>query len=269
MNALAMERMGAIHETVVMDHAETFQYSQEMPVGIATVVGKESLFTYCLDPTPHRLGGTMTPGRAKRLKKLEKRWGKLPIESYRRSTERILGLLIPKVRAGEQLHLITDGKPDYRVAAGRYVASGILRMEVHLNPPRRPKHEPRGQQATLRDRAMYPVDLLHKLIRHSSANHKRETIAHGRRINAIMLRLYGFTVWRNFIKDKSERCPQHKTPAMELGLTDRLLNWREVLGRRLFPWRAKLSVMEKQLYSMAMETAPVGHNRHHRAVNCF
>jgi len=269
LNALAMEQMGTIRESVVFDHAETFQYSQEMPVGIGTVVGKASLFTYSLDPTPHRLGGAMTPGRAKRLKALEKRCGKLPTGSYRRSTERILEQLIPKVRPGEQLHLITDGKPDYQAAARRHIASGILRMEAFPNPPRRPKHEPSGKQALVRNRAMYPVDLLHKLIRHSSANHKRETIAHGRRINAIMLRLYGFTAWRNFIKDKSERCPQRKTPAMEVGLMDRFLDWRQVLSRRLFPWRASLSEMERQLYSKVLETPAIGHNRHHELANAF
>jgi hypothetical protein len=116
---------------------------------------------------------------------------------------------------------------------------------------------------------MFPVDLLHKLIRHSSANHKRETIAHGRRGNAIMLRLYGFTTWRNYIKDKSERRPQRRTPAMELGLVDRFLDWKQVLSRRLFPWRLKLSDMELRLYAMAMETKAVGNNRHHQLTNAF
>ena len=201
LQALAMESLGAFREAMVFDHAETFQYSQEMAVGVGTAVGKQSLFTYCLDPVPHRLGGAMTPGRAKRLQALEKRAGELPTGSYRRSTERTLAKLLVKIKRGELLQLITDGKPDYHAAAKRHVVSGILHMEAYPNPPRRPKHERGGKQAAVRDRAMFAVDLLHKLIRHSSANHKRETIAHGRRVNAIMLRLYGFTVWRNFIRD--------------------------------------------------------------------
>lgn len=269
LNALALEELGNIREAIVFDHAESFQYCQEMAVGIGTAVGGKSLYTYALDPMSHRLGGVMTPGRAKRLKALEKRFGELPSDSYPKSTARILDMLIPKVRPGERLILITDGKPDYRAAARRHIASGKIHMEAFPNPPRRPKHEPRSKRATVRDRAMYPVDLLHKLIRHSSANHKRETIAHGRRINAIMLRLYGFTVWRNFIKDQSERRPRHKTPAMEVGLADRFLDWRQVLGRRLFPWRRKLSEIEQQLYAMMLETPAVGHNRHHEAVNAF
>ena len=268
-DSLAMEQLGQLRESVVFDHAEIFQYCQEMPVGVGTAVGKDSLFIYGLDPAPHRLGGVMTPARAKRLKRLEKKLGKVPSGSYRNSTQRILDQLIPKILEGEHLHLITDGKPDYRTAAREYIASGKIHMEAFPNPPRRPKHERREKRALARDRAMFPVDLLHKLIRHSSANHKRETIAHGRRVNSIMLRLHGFTTWRNFIKDKSERSPQHKTPAMEVGLIDRFLDWRQVLSRRLFPWRLNLSEMDRKLYTMTMETPAVGNNRHHELVNAF
>ena len=269
LHALALERIKHLRESLALDHAETFQYCQEMPLGIGTAVGKESLFTYGLDPVPHRAGGEMTPGRARRLKTLEKRVGPLPTGSYCKSTERILDQLIPKMPSGEQLHLITDGKPDYRAAARLHIESGKLRMDIYPNPPRRLKHVPRGKQAAVRDRAMYPVDLLHKLIRHSSANHKRETLAHGRRANSIILRLYGFTTWRNFAKDKSERCPQHKTPAMEIGLTDRLWDWKQALSRRLFPWRQTLSEMEQRLYAMKMDTPAVGKNRRHDLVNAY
>lgn len=116
---------------------------------------------------------------------------------------------------------------------------------------------------------MYPVDLLHKLMRHSNANHKRETLAFGRRANAIMLRDYGFTVWRNFGKDVSERCPQGRSPAMKVGLTGRIWNWKEILGRRLFPQQARLSAMDRKIYSMGLITPAVGRNRRHNLINAF
>jgi hypothetical protein len=269
LHSLAMDQMEFLEEAVVFDHVETFQYCQEMQLGVGTAVGSRSWFTYSMDPVPHRLGGEMKPARAKRLKSLIKRKGKLPIESYRRSTERVLDQLIPKVRSEKQLHLITDGKPDYRAGAQPHIESGKLRMDSYPNPPRRPKHEPRSKYAARRDRAMFPVDLLHKLIRHSNANHKRETIAHGRRVNSIMLRLYVFAAWRNFVKDKSERCPQGRTPAMEAGLAERFLDWKQVLSRRLFPWRRNLSAMDLELYAMMMETPAVGNNRRHDPVNSF
>ena len=240
-----------------------------MPLGIGTAVGNESLYTYGLDPTLHRLGGEMSPGRVKRLKSLEKRYGPIPNGSYRESLSRILERLLPRVRKEEQLHIIVDGKPDYRTAAQRHLESGRLRMEVYPNPPRRRKRESRSRQAAVRDRVMFPVDLLHKLMRHSNANHKRETLAFGRRANSIMLREHGFTVWRNFGKDVSERRPQRQSPAMKIGLTDRIWGWKEVLCRRLFPWRINLSAMDRKLYSMGLETPAVGKNRRHELKNAF
>ena len=269
LHTLSMEQLARLGESLVLDHAEFFQYCPEMQVGVATAVGSESWFMYGIDPVPHMLGGEMRPARAKRLKSLIRRHGPLPSGSYHKSTERVLRQLLQKVPPEEQLHLITDGKPDYRTAAQPYIDSGRIRMDAYLNPPRRKKHEPKDKAAAVRDRAMFPVDLLHKLIRHSNANHKRETIAHGRRVNAIMLRLYVFIAWRNFGKDKSERCPRGRSPGMEVGLVDRFLDWKQILSRRLFPWRRKLSAMDRKLYSMGMLTPAVGNNRRHNLVNAF
>jgi len=269
LHSVAAERSGPMGEAVVFDHAESFQFCQEMPLGIGTVVGRDSLYTYGLDPVPHRLGGERSPGRVKRLKALQKRYGRFPKGSYRQSTSRILDRLLSRVAEGERLHLITDGKPEYQSAAASHIDAGRLVHEVHPNPPRRRKHEPRGRHAVARDRAMYPVDLLHKLMRHSNANHKRETLAFGRRANAILLRDYAFTAWRNFGKDVSERCPQGRSPGMKIGLTDRIWSWREILGRRLFPWRVRLSTMDRNLYSMGLITPAVGRNRRHDLLNAF
>jgi transposase-like protein len=269
LNALSLEHLDALREPVVLDHFETFQYCQEMAVGIATLAGARSRFLFAIDPALHRLGGEMRPARAKRLKSLIRRHGALPAGSYRRSTERVLEKLLPKVRSGEPLRLIADAKPDYRAAAATYIASGRLKLDSYPNPPRRLKHEPKSEQAVLRDRAMFPVDVTHKMIRHSSANHKRETIAHGRRVNSIMLRLYVFVIWVNFVKDLSERRPMGRSPGMDIGLVGGILDWKQVLGRRLFPWRQKLSGMDRKLYSMVMETPAVGNNRHHELINAY
>ena len=51
---------------------------------------------------------------------------------------------------------------------------------------------------------MFPVDQLHQLLRHSCADHKRETIAFGRRLESIgWVALNLLAVWKNFIKARS------------------------------------------------------------------
>ena len=68
---------------------------------------------------------------------------------------------------------------------------------------------------------------------------RRETIAFGRRTNAIVERLFLVAVWRNFVKGVSERKNDPTTPAMRLGLTDRPRKGERVLGNGLFPDREK------------------------------
>ena len=269
LHSLCLDKLARIREKLVFDHAEMFEYCQERGLGVGTAVGQKSWFLYTLDPVVHRMGGEMTPGRLKRLKKMELKHGRVPAGSYRASTERAITQLLAKVPTGELLHLVTDGKPEYQVAAKKYVEVGRLHHETYPNPPRRRKHETKSDAARERDRAMFPVDHAHKMIRHSNANHKRETIAHGRRANSILLRLFVYQVWKNLAKDQSERSPRGQTPAMEVGLLDRFLDWRQILGRRLFPWRQKLSAMEKKLYTMAMVTPAVGRNRLHDLINAF
>jgi len=64
---------------------------------------------------------------------------------------------------------------------------------------------------------MAPVDHLHQFLRHTCADHKRETIAFGRKIESIVGRVYLTTVWKDFVKGRSERRPDRRTPAMLVG----------------------------------------------------
>jgi len=116
---------------------------------------------------------------------------------------------------------------------------------------------------------MFPADLLHGLLRHSLAAHKRETIAFGRRLNAIVERLFLVAIWRNFVKGVSERRGDPTTPAMRLGLTDRPWKWERVLGRRLFPDREELDGIWLELYRRDWTTPELPSNTRHRRVFTF
>ena len=121
-------------------------------------------------------------------------------------------------------------------------------MAVYPNPKRGPKGSPRTPEAIERDAAMFPMDSLHQLIRHSNADHKRETIAFGRRLESILGRAYLFAIWKNLIKCRSERKPDRSTPAMRLGMTETRWRWERVLARRLFPARIRASKASMKLY---------------------
>jgi hypothetical protein len=116
---------------------------------------------------------------------------------------------------------------------------------------------------------MFPVDLLHGLLRHSLAAHKRETIAFGRRGNAITERMFLMAIWRNFVKGVSERRGDPTTPAMRLGLTDRPWSWQRVLGRRLFPDGEGLDGVWLELYRRDWITPELPSNARHRRVFAY
>jgi len=77
---------------------------------------------------------------------------------------------------------------------------------------------------------------------------RRETIAFGRRLNAIMEQMFLTAVWRNFVKKRSERVSRSGTPAMRLGLTRERWPWSRVFSRRLFPARTPTPSLWEHLY---------------------
>ena len=266
---LALEHIRQISEPVVFDHFETFQYCQEMQLGIGTPVGARSWFVYDLDPVPHRRGGKMTAARKAKLEERIRRWGSLPTGSYRKSTISMIKRLLRKLPHDAGLDLISDDQPTYRPAVEEACRGRRFTHRVYPNPKRGRMKRARAGRAHARNTAMFPVDQLHRLLRHSDASHKRETIAFGRRANAIMLRSFLFVVWRNFVKDRSERRPTKTTPAMKLGLTKDLWSWTTVLSQRLFPSRLKVPRRWMRLYRQQILTPAVGINQVHSLINAF
>ena len=112
---------------------------------------------------------------------------------------------------------------------------------------------------------MFPVDQLHQLLRHSCADHKRETVAFGRRLESIIGRANLLAVWKNFIKARSERAPDRTTPAMRLGLTKEPWRFERILARRLFPQREPVAESALRVYRKRWTPALPQFDRRHAA----
>ncbi len=237
-----LRQLSGLPEPIVHDHFEAFIGRQDRALGIGTAVGARSRFLYDVDPAPHR-GSGRRPDRA-----IDPSDTPRPNRSYVASIRRTLEALISKVSDAERLVLVVDGRTDYTAAARSLDRPSRVELRVFPNPVRGPKGTPRSEEARARDRAMAPVDQLHQLLRHSCADHKRETLAFGRRLESIVGRAYLMAVWRNFIKARSERRPDRSTPAMRLGLTDAPWWWERVLTRRLFPTREGLKGAPLRIY---------------------
>jgi transposase-like protein len=242
----------AVDEPFVFDHFETFVFSQDDRLAIGTAVGQQSWFVYGLDPAPHRRAGRRSALRAPQRRPLPE-----PTEqSFAHSTRRVLGLL--GRLAPRRFRLISDDHPAYRAAAA---ADRRIHHEIHANPARGKGADP--ERIATRDGAMFAVDLLHKLLRHSQAHHRRETIAFGRRSNAVLERMALMAVWRNFVKRASERQSDSETPAMRARVTVRPWSWSDVLARRRFPERVRLPEGWSKIYRRGWITPAVGRNCAH------
>lgn len=226
-----------LEEAVVFDDFETFAHAQFFPFAAGTAVAEGSGLVLDIDQAPHARGGRLNPYERQRRQELYERFGPPPRGARRAAFLRILDRL--RALAGRNdLVLVSDADPVYRrVVANHAERERILHLRFR-NPERGPKGAPRTAAATARDQAMFEVDQLHRLLRHSQAAHRRETIAFGRRVGSLMERLFLFVVWRNLVKNRSERRPRHGTAAMQAGITPSRWTWRDVFRKRLFPWHA-------------------------------
>jgi len=252
-----------LQEPVVIDHFETFELSQDLPFGVALPVGARTWFIYGLEPAPHARTGKRTAVQERRRRRRPPRPAR---GGYAGSITRMLDRLLPLVPSGRVLHLRGDGHPAYARSVRAHAGARRMHLESHPNPPRGPKGSPRSARAKARDRAMFPVDCLHGLLRHSLASHRRETIAFGRRLNALAERLFLAIIWRNFVKKRSERRSDRTTPAMLAGVTDRPWSWKRVLAQRIFPDREPAGGVWEEIYRRDWPTPSLPANTRHRAV---
>lgn len=234
------EAIQELTESIVHDHFETFIGRQDQALGIGTAVGADSWLVYDIDPARHR-GSGRRPDRL--LRAIDR-----PNRPYVASIRRTIQALLPRVSAPNRLRLVVDGRVDYRAAIQGKTIKKRTRLTVYPNPKRGPKGSPRSAEASARDWAMFPVDQLHQLLRHTCSDHKRETISFGRRLESILGRAHLIAVWKNFIKSRSERKPDRTTPAMRLGLAETPWPWERVFSRRLFPERVDPAACVRKLY---------------------
>jgi hypothetical protein len=241
---------GALSEPLVVDGFESFEYSQFHPMHFHTAVGAHSQFFHAFTDSELRRKGRMTDAQKQRRAELEVRFGRPDPRSVEREMASLLALVVPENSAAE---VRSDEHPAYPRALRRLANRTIAHRVTSSKRPRNPQNP------------LFPVNLLDLLIRHSSANHKRETIAFSKRRQCAAYRLAILLVWRNYLKSVSER-RQDQTPAQRLGVVRRKLNVDDVLGQRLFPSRIRLPERLAQYYWRCVPTRTFPNARPHQLV---
>jgi transposase-like protein len=211
---------GAPAEPLVLDGFRTFEHSQYWPLDLHLLVGP-SLFVYGFNDAELRRSGTMRPAQRAKRARLEARHGRPDPRATQRGVEALLRRLVPP---GARVVLRSDEHAAYPRAIARLWDRSFQHERTSSRAARTPRNP------------LFPVNLTDLLLRHSSANHKRETIAFSKRRQSALYRLAIWVVWRNYMKDRSEN-RRVGPPAQALGLVKRALPLRAVLARRLFPDR--------------------------------
>lgn len=211
-------------EPVVMDGLGTFAGGQYWPLELTGLLGTRSYYSHDFVVTERRRGGTMTELQKKRRAVYEEKLGR---PDPRALTNDVLELLRTNLPEDRRIELRTDEKTEYRTALKRLKHPGIEHQRTHSKAPRTAKNP------------LFAINAHHMFVRHSGANHKRETVAFSKRIQGVIHRHAIFQVWRNLVKAASERTPP-TTPAQRLGITRGPWSVGRVLRTRLFPGRIEL-----------------------------
>jgi hypothetical protein len=230
-------------ESLAIDGFESFEFSQFTPVHFHAAVGTDSHYIYGFTDSELRRKGRMTERQRRRRAEIEAALRRPDPRSIEREMATLLEIVVPK---GAHATIRSDQHPAYPRAIARVRRSG--RDLRHETTPSRIARTP--------DNPLFSVNLADLLIRHSQANHKRETIAFSKRRACAAYRLFVFLVWRNTMKSLSER-KRDASPAQRLGLLPRRLGVEDVLRARLFPSCVQVPARWVDYYRRSLPTRRV------------
>jgi hypothetical protein len=231
----------------VLDGFRTFEHSQYWPFDLNLLIGT-SHFVYGIGEAELRRSGTMRPAQRRKRTLLESRHGRPYAQATRRSVEELVARIVPE---GSRATIRSDEHQAYPRALRRLKG-------------RRIRHEQTSSRKSRTTRnPLFPVNLADLLLRHSSANHKRETIAFSKRRQGAMYRAAIWVVWRNYVKSRSEN-KKNSPPAVVLELIGKRYSIARVLEHRLFPSRLNLSKWVRHCYDGRIRTRRLETNRSHQ-----
>ena len=239
-----------ITESLAIDGFETFEYSQYFPCHFHLAAGRDSWFIYHFTDSPLRRKGRMTTEQKARRIEIEAQLGRPDPKAIEKDMAELIGTVVSKMPRRQVIEIHSDEHKAYPRAIRRLKRERPLLPEITLKTIS--SKAPRTARNPL-----FAINRIDNLIRHCSANHKRETIAFSKLRQRAAERLMILMVYLNEIKRQRENGPPI-SPAMHLGLRKHLLSWSDVLAERMFPLHRNLTGRWKEYYWGRVKTAVVG-----------
>jgi hypothetical protein len=217
-----------IEEPIVFDGLENFAHSQYEPNNIQQAIGRDSLFIYDFNFASLNRKGRMSIWQKKRLEEIVKKEGRYNPKNIRIATGDILRRLEARRKIDSQkLVLLSDEHFQYKRALERDLKSSCIE-HVTIS-----SKVPRNFQNIL-----FAINHADLLIRQNTAAFARETISFAKTAGRMCQRYALFMVYKNYMAPmftkKHVRRPEahEKTPAQELGITQRPLDFADIFTRR-------------------------------------
>ena len=240
-------------EPLVVDGFESFEFSQYSPLHLNLAVGARSHLIYAFTDAELRRKGRMTPAQKRKRRRLEARFGRPDPRALELGMAALLRLLAPP---GSEVELHSDEHPAYPRAWKRVPE---VTVQHRVTPSR---------QARTTRNPLFPVNRVDLWLRHSGANHKRETIAFSKRRASVVERAAILAVFLNFQKSFSEN-QRDATPAQRLGILPNKLLTSQVLAKRLFPSRIPLPPAWERYYRRDVVTRCIPNGQRHRLTYAY
>lgn len=237
---------GAPNEPLVLDGFRSFEHSQYWPFDLNLLIGT-SHYVYGFNDAELRRSGTMRRSQRQKRAALEKRHGRPDPQSTRKSVQELVGRIVPQ---GSSATIRSDEHQSYPRALER-LRNRRFRHETTSSRKSRTPQNP-----------LFPVNTADMLLRHSGANHKRETIAFSKRRQGALYRAAIWVVWRNYVRSLSEN-RRDDPPGVAVEAIRRRLSVPEILSMRMFRSDTTLSPWLKRCYEGRVVTRRFDSNRVH------
>ena len=212
-----------VHDLVV-DGFESFEFSQYHPMHHHVAVEKGTDFFIYFTDSELRRKGRMKEHQKLKRKLLEATLGRPDPKAIEKDMREVLEVSLSGQPAAT---VFSDDHPAYK----RSIRGIKTQIDHRITP---------GSDHRDKNNLLWEVNLLDLLIRHSNANHRRETIAWSKRRQSSAERLAILLMWRTYMKGRREKVRGSPTPAMERGMTDHPLSVQEILEKRIFRTRCEV-----------------------------
>jgi transposase-like protein len=243
---------------LLFDGLWSFEVSLNFPYWLNVALHDQTDFVFGFTDSPLRRSGTMTARQKRSRWGAESAHGRPDPRAIRKGTAALLAAVLPYYDR-TRVEFVSDEHKAYPLAIRDAAAVGIPHVTVS------------SKQMRTRSNPLYAINLADNLLRHTQANHKRETIAFNRRRQAALEKGWMWAVKRNYMTRRRAkmRRGEARSPAQLAGVASEMLEFKDIFTRRIFSHEVDLPAIWNEHVARNVSTAAIANPRRHSLAYAF